>query len=169
VQSLATDLGTALAGEYSFFGHSMGAVVAFELARALRRQGLPQPRLLIASGARAPQFRRNYTPRPDPSREELLDEVRRLEGLPDPEMAGLILPSLEADTALYRRYVYQEESPLALAIAAAGGERDPNVSEHHIRAWADQTTAPFIWQLLPGGHFYLRTDEPAFLEWLGRI
>jgi surfactin synthase thioesterase subunit/glycosyltransferase involved in cell wall biosynthesis len=168
VQSLATDLGPALAGEYSFFGHSMGAIVAFELTRALRRQGLPQPRLLIASGARAPQFRRNYTPRPDPSREELLDEVRRLEGLPDPEMADLILPSLEADTALYRRYVYQEEPPLALPIIAVGGEHDPNVSEDHIRAWAEQTTASFAYQLMPGGHFYLRTEEPAFLEWLLR-
>src|SRR6185437_1678181 len=169
VQSLATDLGTALAGEYSFFGHSMGAVVAFELARALRRQGLPQPRLLIASGARAPQFRRNYTPRPDPSREELLDEVRRLEGLPDPEMADLILPSLEADTALYRRYVYEEEPPLALPVIAVGGEHDPNVSEDHIRAWAEQTTASFVWQLLPGGHFYLRSEEQMFVEWLRRI
>lgn len=169
VQSLVADLAPGLAGEFSFFGHSMGAIVAFELTRVLRREGLPQPRLLIASGARAPQFRRNYTPRPDPSREELLDEVRRLEGLPDPEMADFILPSLEADTALYRRYVYHDESPLDLSIAAVGGERDPNVNEQHIRAWAEQTTASFVWQLLPGGHFFLRSEQQVFLEWLRRV
>jgi surfactin synthase thioesterase subunit/glycosyltransferase involved in cell wall biosynthesis len=168
VESLLNDLGPALTGDFAFFGHSMGAVVAFELTRALRREDMPQPRLLIASGARAPQFRRDYTPRPDPSREELLDEVCRLEGLPDPEMVELILPSLEADTALYRRYVYQEEPPLAVPIAAVGGERDPNVNEHHVRAWAEQTTASFAWQLLPGGHFFLRSEEAVFLEWLRR-
>ncbi len=166
VESLLNDLGPALAGEFAFFGHSMGAIVAFELARALRRNRLPEPCLLIASGARAPQFRRDYTPRPDPSREELLDEVRRLEGLPDPEMADLILPSLEADTVLYRRYVYEEEPPLPLRIAAVGGEHDPNVNEHHIRAWGEQATIEFSCQLLPGGHFYLRSNESAFLEWL---
>jgi medium-chain acyl-[acyl-carrier-protein] hydrolase len=81
-------------------------------------------------------------------------------------MAELILPSLEADTALYRRYVYEEEPPLDVPIAAVGGDADPNVKEHHIRAWAEQTTTAFTWQLLPGGHFYLRTNEPAFLAWL---
>jgi surfactin synthase thioesterase subunit len=166
VDSLLNDLRPALAGDFAFFGHSMGAIVAFELIRALRRDGLPQPRLLIASGARAPQFRRNHKPGPDPSRQELLEQVRRLEGLPDPEMAEMILPSLEADTALYRRYVYQEEAPLNVPIAAVGGDTDPNVHEHHIRAWAEQSTAAFTWQLLPGGHFFLRTNEPAFLEWL---
>jgi surfactin synthase thioesterase subunit len=169
VDSLLHDLRPALAGDFAFFGHSMGAIVAFELVRALRRNGLPLPRLLIASGARAPQFRRNHKPGPDPTREELLEQVRRLEGLPDPEMAELILPSLEADTALYRRYVYQEEPPLDVPVTAVGGDSDPNVSEHHIRAWAEQTTAAFTWQLLPGGHFFLRANEPAFLAWLRRM
>jgi surfactin synthase thioesterase subunit/glycosyltransferase involved in cell wall biosynthesis len=169
VESLFNHLGPALAGDFAFFGHSMGAIVAFELIRALRRNGLPQPRLLIASGARAPQFRRDHKPGPDPSREELLDEVRRLEGLPDPAMAELILPSLEADTALYRRYVYQEEPPLDIPIAAVGGQHDPHVNEHHIRAWAEQTSAAFTWQLLPGGHFFLRTNEKRFFEWLQPI
>jgi surfactin synthase thioesterase subunit len=169
VDSLLHDLRPALAGDFAFFGHSMGAIVAFELVRALRRNGLPLPRLLIASGARAPQFRRNHKPGPDPTREELLEQVRRLEGLPDPEMAELILPSLEADTALYRRYVYQEEPPLDVPVTAVGGDSDPNVGEHHIRAWSEQTTAPFTWQLLPGGHFFLRANEPAFLAWLRRV
>jgi surfactin synthase thioesterase subunit len=54
-------------------------------------------------------------------------------------------------------------------VTAVGGDSDPNVSEHHIRAWSEQTTAPFTWQLLPGGHFFLRANEPAFLAWLRRM
>src|ERR1039458_5668243 len=81
---------TALAGQidgyldqpFAFFGHSMGAVVAFELARELRRRLRPLPRVLIASGARAPQFRRYHVPPPALSREAFLEELRRLAGIP---------------------------------------------------------------------------------------
>jgi surfactin synthase thioesterase subunit/glycosyltransferase involved in cell wall biosynthesis len=169
VETLLADLTPALSGEFAFFGHSMGAIVAFELTRELRRKGLSQPQLLIASSARAPQFRRDYIPRPDPSRDELLKEVRRLEGLPDPAMAEVVLPSLEADAALYRRYVYAEEPPLELPIAAIGGTDDPNVSAEHLSAWREQTTAPFEWHQINGGHFYLRSNRAAFKDWMRHV
>src|SRR2546428_10337512 len=81
----------------AFYGHSMGAAIAFELARALRRHGRPLPSALFVSGARAPQFRLNWTPPPEPDERELLDQLRRLNGTPpevldNPEAMRLALP-----------------------------------------------------------------------------
>jgi surfactin synthase thioesterase subunit/glycosyltransferase involved in cell wall biosynthesis len=172
---------TALAGQmdgyldqpFAFFGHSMGAVVAFELVRELRRRSRPLPRVLIASSARAPQFRRHHVPPPAPSREAFAEELRRLEGIPaevlgDAALMRAILPALEADAALYRNYIYAEEPPLPIAVRAYGGADDPNVRREHLDGWREQTTASFAVRVFPGRHFYPTTAREAFLEALER-
>ena len=163
VDALAAAIRPYLDRPFAFFGHSMGAAVAFELARKLRLLGLPQPCLLIASAARAPQFRRDYTPRPAPSQPEFLAELRRLEGLPsealdDPALLAAILPALTADATLYRNYVYAEDAPLACPIRAYGGSDDPNIHSEHLEPWAAQTSASFAVRLFPGAHFFLHAD-----------
>jgi surfactin synthase thioesterase subunit/glycosyltransferase involved in cell wall biosynthesis len=168
VTALAGAIESFLDRPFAFFGHSMGAAIAFELARELRRRGKPLPEILIASGARAPQFRRHHVPPAPPAREAFVEELRRLQGIPaevldDPALMRAILPSLEADTALYRAYIYAEEAPLACPIRAYGGESDPNVRPDHLAAWAEQTTASFTLRLFPGGHFYLDNARPHFL------
>jgi medium-chain acyl-[acyl-carrier-protein] hydrolase len=147
VAALADAIQPYLGQPFAFFGHSMGAAVAFELARLLRRRGLPLPKLLVASGARAPQFRRNYTPPPAPGDEQFLAE----------------LPLLRADAALYRKYVYTEAAPLDCAVRAYGGAGDSNVRREHLEAWAEQTTASFAVRLFPGGHFYIERCQSDFL------
>jgi surfactin synthase thioesterase subunit len=156
---------------FAFFGHSMGAIVAFELARELRRRSLPLPFLLIASAARAPQFRRNHVPPPEPSDEELLRQAE----LPDhPSIRHAILPALRADTTLYRHYSYAEDARLPFPIRAYGGTEDPTISREHLEAWSQQaawsqqTSESFVVRLFPGGHFYLRTAEPEFLTTLDK-
>ena len=165
VDALTAAIRPYLDRPFAFFGHSMGAAVAFELARKLRLLGLPQPRLLIASAARAPQFRRNYTPPPAPSQPEFLAELRRLEGLPpealdDPAILAAILPALTADAALYRNYVYAEDAPLACPIRAYGGSADPNIHSEHLEPWAAQTSASFAVRLFPGAHLPPRRCHP---------
>ena len=160
VEALANVIEPYTEQPFAFFGHSMGAVVAFELARTLRRRGLPLPKVLIASAARAPQYRRNHVPPPAPTSEELLAQV----DLPpefrdDPAALRAILPALEADTTLYRHYVYSEEPPLDFPIRAYGGTKDPHIRREHLDGWAEQTTASFAVRLFPGGHLYLRTAE----------
>ena len=132
---------------FALFGHSMGAGIAFELARALRREALPAPTALIASGARAPQYRENYTPGPEPSDDEFVDELRRLEGLPpeileNPQAMQLLLPVLRADTRLYRNYTYSPEPPFDFPIFAYGGADDPNLRTEHIDALARADRRP---------------------------
>jgi surfactin synthase thioesterase subunit len=172
VAALAQVIEPYLERPFAFFGHSMGAVVAFELARELRGRGRPQPTLLIASAARAPQYRRHHVPPPPPTGEELVAELRRLEGIPkevleDPLLMSAILPALEADATLYRNYFYTEGEPLACPVRAYGGCADPNVRREHLEAWSQQTTASFAIRLFPGGHFYLhpcRAELLAALE-----
>jgi surfactin synthase thioesterase subunit len=168
VAALADAIRPYLAQPFGFFGHSMGAAVAFELARLLRRRGLPLPKLLVASGARAPQFRHNYTPPPEPADEQFMEELQRLRGIPDEllddaALMRAILPALRADAGLYRSYVYTEDAPLDCAIRAYGGAGDSNVRREHLEAWAEQTTASFAMRLFPGGHFYMQSAKVEFL------
>jgi surfactin synthase thioesterase subunit/glycosyltransferase involved in cell wall biosynthesis len=170
---LADKMEPYLDAPFAFFGHSMGAVVAFELARLLRRCQKPLPSVLAVSGARAPQCRRGHVPPPDPSEAEFVRELRRLEGMPqevfsDPALLHAILPAVRADAAIYRRYVYAEEPPLDCPIRAYGGVDDPHVRREHLEAWVEQTTATFAVRLFPGGHFYLQTARPRLLHALAR-
>jgi surfactin synthase thioesterase subunit len=159
IQSLVAAIEPYLEQPFAFLGHSLGAIVAFELARELHRRKLPLPRLLIVSVARAPQFRRNHAPPPEPSDEDLLREA----DLPDDAaIRHAVLPALRADTHLYRHYIYTEESPLPIPICAYGGLDDPHISRAHLEAWREQTTESFAVRQFPGGHFYLKEHRAEF-------
>ena len=111
---------------FAFFGHSMGAAVAFELTRRLRREKRPLPAALFVSGARAPRFRLGHVPPPGAFRRGVAQGTRALEGLSEhvrqsPELLRVVLPALQADTALYRAYAYEVEPPLGCRIRAYGG------------------------------------------------
>jgi surfactin synthase thioesterase subunit/glycosyltransferase involved in cell wall biosynthesis len=168
IAALADAIDPHLMQSFVFFGHSMGAAVAFELVRELRRRGRPLPDALIASAARAPQYRRVYIPPPAPSREQFLAELRRLGGisaevLDHPAFRRTILPALEADAGLYRNYVYQDEPPFDFPIFAYSGDADANILPEHRQGWSQQTTGTFRERVFPGGHFYPMTARGALL------
>lgn len=155
---------------FAFFGHSMGAILAFELTRQLRAHGHPLPDSLHVSAARAPLFRLDHKPSPEPDDPTFLEELRRLEGMPseildNPELMRDALPALRSDANLYRRYVYQPGDPLSLPIHAYGGASDPNITREHLQRWREMTTGPFSMEQFEGGHFYLQsTAQPEFLK-----
>ncbi|MBI1896682.1 MAG: alpha/beta fold hydrolase, partial [Acidobacteria bacterium] len=172
IEALGAELQKHVDAPFSFFGHSMGAGIAFELVRWLRRHHLPLPRRLIVSGARAPQLRR--TPVPPLPENELLEQLRRLQGMPqgaleNPDVVRLILPVLRADTELYRNYVYADEPPLDIQLHVFGGEDDPNVRPEHLEAWRDQSPARCTIRILRGGHFYFQRDPDAFFAALNTV
>jgi surfactin synthase thioesterase subunit/glycosyltransferase involved in cell wall biosynthesis len=152
---------------YAFFGHSMGAGIAFELARSLRRMGLPLPKVLIVSSARAPQDRTEESRKKEPSDAELIEELAGL-GTLTREALDLAFPILRADSRLYRNYVYQPEAPLEIPIAAYGGASDTSIAPDQLDRWREQTTVSFIRREFEGGHFYLQSDPHAVLECLQR-
>jgi surfactin synthase thioesterase subunit/glycosyltransferase involved in cell wall biosynthesis len=167
IPALAAALERAVEGrEFSLFGHSMGAGIAFELNRYLRRHARPLPHALMVSAARAPQYRLGWEPGPEPADEELVDQLRRLEGIPadvldNPELLRIALPVLRADAHLYRHYVYQPEEGLPVPIRAYGGKNDPNVRPEHLEAWREQTAVSFLRREFSGGHFFF---SPDFLD-----
>lgn len=155
---------------YALFGHSMGALISFELARAIRRAGVRPPLRLIVSGRRAPQLPDLRPPTYHLPEGEFIAELRRLQGTPEAvlqneELLHLVLPLLRADFALCETYTYKPEAPLACPITALGGLQDSDVSREDTAAWSKQTTsAAFRLRFFAGDHFYLHKEQVPLLR-----
>jgi len=168
VAELADQVTTALAAWHdrplALFGHSLGAVVAFEVARRLERDGRP-PLAMFASARRAPS-------RVRPESAHLLDndalirEVRTLGGtdpriFDDDELIALALPVIRADYRAVETYRYVAGTPLTCPLIVLTGQDDQKVSLEDARAWAGHTTERCEVVTLPGGHFYLNEQLEA--------
>jgi medium-chain acyl-[acyl-carrier-protein] hydrolase len=169
VEALAGALRPYLDRPFAFFGHSMGALVAFELARRLRRGTGLQPVCLFASGCGAPQARDTETPIHTLPAAEFREELRRLDGTPrevldNEELMDLLLPTLRADFALCETYTYTAGPPLDCPLNALGGLGDDTVSRRELAAWREQTTGPFRLRMLPGNHFFLHAAQRPLLQ-----
>jgi medium-chain acyl-[acyl-carrier-protein] hydrolase len=168
VEQLSAALDRYLDIPFAFFGHSMGALVAFELAREIRRRrGLSLVHLFV-SGHVAPSIQRRRAPVHQLPASEFVEAIRRLNGTPEQvlenaELMELVLPALRADLALCETYTYVDEAPLGCPISAFGGLADAEVGYDDLRAWQSQTTGQFRLRLFPGDHFYLRDERPALL------
>ena len=173
IQALAQALFPLMDKPFAFFGHSLGALVSFELARQLRREYAVQPVRLFISADRAPQI-----PNRDPAihslpEGEFLVELRRLNGTPrevleDEELRQIMLPLLRADFAVYETYGYSTEPPLNCPISAFGGSQDHRVSRSDLEAWREQTSVSFSLRMFPGDHFFLNTTQPVLLRVLSQ-
>lgn len=185
MRQLVEDLGVRLTPQlqhepYVLFGHSMGSLIAYELAQWLYQRDLPRPLHLFASGRRAPQLpRAALTRRSQPvcmlSDAQLIDELRALNGTPaavlaNQELLELFLPIIRADFSLDDNYIYQHSVPLECPITALGGAQDSaEVSYQALTAWCEQTCAKFDLQIYEGDHFYLfGSAQPAVLSLLQR-
>lgn len=149
---------------YAFFGHSMGALIAFEVARGLRRKQKPLPRHLFVSSVRAPQYRNRDQLSFDMPDAEFIDELRSLNGTPNEvlensELMALMMPMLRADFSVAQTYEFVEETPLSLPISVYGGENDVSVSATELEGWRGQTAGPFSLEMFNGDHFYLHSSE----------
>jgi len=156
---------------FAFFGHSLGALVSFELTRRLRREYGVHPVRLFVSAGRAPQIPRRGPPIHALPEEELLAELRRLNGMPGElmeheELMEIMLPLLRADFAVYETYVYTNEPPLNCPISAFGGIQDHRVKDSDLEAWRAQTNVSFSLRMFPGDHFFLK--QPLLLRMLSQ-
>lgn len=179
---LRTDLG-ALAAEIAelieplwerplaFFGHSMGAHLAFETARIAGSRG-HSLRLLCASGARAPSIPRRTPELHALPHAEFVAQLSELGGTPsevlaEPELLELLVPILRADCALTERHVSQPGAKLAAPILALGGRDDPHVTLEELAAWQTQTSSAYREHVFAGNHFFLHTSKKEVLGVLG--
>lgn len=165
VLALSAALDPFLDIPFAFFGHSLGALTSFEMARQLRAQKQPSPLHLFVSGCRAPQVPYSGTPIHALPESEILTELQRLKGTPTevlrhPELMEILLPLLRADFTLVETYVYTPADPLECAISAFGGLQDDEVSRNQLSAWQDQTLGSFRLQMFAGDHFFLHGPGP---------
>jgi medium-chain acyl-[acyl-carrier-protein] hydrolase len=155
---------------FAFYGHSMGAWVAFELAQTLRERGLGQPTHLYVGARRAPHL-------PDPlsalsplSDDDFVAEVQHRYGaiperlLRSPGLLRIFLPALRADFALLDRYTCAERPPLDIPITAFRGLGDNTVDRAEVSAWRTHTAADFQLRQVPGGHFFHREEAELLVD-----
>lgn len=169
LSELAEAIAPYVGAPFAFFGHSMGALICFELARYLRRAIGATPAHLFVSAAPAPHLRRRHRPLHDLPTDALLDELRHLDGTPDEvlrsdEVMRLILPALRADLTLIETYTYFPDVPLSCPITAFGGLTDTRVTRAEIAAWRDQTSGAFTLRMVPGGHFFAYDPHGPVVE-----
>ena len=170
VSQLTDAIAPSLDRPVCFFGHSMGALVAYEVARELRRRGAPMPAHLYVSGRRSPTLPESgplLHPLPDG---EFIDELnRRFGGLPaaivdEPELLELFLPVLRADVTLLETHVFRAEAPLDVPMSAYGGVGDHQTHPESLGAWGTLAARPLTVRTFPGGHFYLHQHRDDFLR-----
>lgn len=171
VDELALAIEPLLTKPYWVYGHSMGGIIAYELASLLSSNTSPKPNHLYISGARAPHVPIPATARvkinsyklPD---QPFIQQIKELNGTPpevfaDPELLEIMLPILRADFAVVDTYEYKENPPLTCPISVFGGIDDTSdVPEEALEQWKVYTTAPFSLKMLAGDHFFVwRTAE----------
>jgi medium-chain acyl-[acyl-carrier-protein] hydrolase len=173
VEQLAENLLPYFDKPFAFFGHSMGAMIAFELTRRLRETSGKQPVHLFVSGRRAPQIPGEDEATYNLPDGELVEELRRLNGTPkevldNPELMQIMLPFLRADFEIVQTYAYSHGEPLTCPITAYGGMEDHEEHRAMLEGWREQTTADFILRMLPGDHFFLHSSEALLLKTLAQ-
>lgn len=171
VEGLVADLRPPRTGRpYALYGHSMGALVAFELVRRVWALGLPLPVALFVSGRDAPQYADAEQVHALPDG-ELLDRLREWDGIAPQELpqyaelVRLLLPTIRADLTLAETYRYVPGPPLPVPVRVLRGSRDPLVRPGHA-GWDRQSSAGCAVREFGGGHFFVQDHERSVVEYL---
>ncbi len=169
VRALADALEPLLDRPYALFGHSMGGLLAFELARLLRRRGWLEPSQLFVSASPAPDRRYGPTVH-DASDAELKARLHALNGTPpevldDEELMALALPVIRADFAVMQTYEFVDEPPLDVPLTVFGGIDDRTVQPADLAGWRDHAITMDL-RMLPGDHFFLDELTPELIRFI---
>jgi medium-chain acyl-[acyl-carrier-protein] hydrolase len=171
VEAIAVDLRPLWDRPFAFWGHSFGALVAFELTRELRRRGWSLPSQLFVSGARAPDLppKKSIHHLPD---DEFVRELASFNGMQseimeNADLLSVLLPVIRADFRLFEEYEMEPGQPLPVPISAFGGLEDEHVPIGDLLAWASHTSSTFRPRFVAGDHFFLfehANDLERFLQ-----
>ncbi|WP_043619514.1 thioesterase II family protein [Nonomuraea candida] len=172
VPELVRGVAPLLDRPHAWFGHSMGALIAFESCRWIRRAGLPEPARLLVSGRSAPQLPLRGRPVHDAPTPELVRWLRVTGGTPpelldDPALFEALLPMLRADMTVAETYRYRPEPPLSCPMSIYGGSDDEYATPEELRPWERQTTGECRLRLFQGGHFFIHDMKEQILPVLG--
>ncbi|MFJ9817507.1 amino acid adenylation domain-containing protein [Streptomyces sp. NPDC101151] len=174
VPEMAAEMAPFLGESVVLFGHSMGALLAYELARELHRSYGVSPACLVVSGQSSPQHRDPEGLHKLPP-EEMLRVLARFGGVDpavfdEPELLELVLPTLRADVAIAETYRHVPGPPLACPLVVYGSQDDPGTTPSALAGWRETTTGPVETFLFPGGHFHFNDNpEPFAADLLSRL
>jgi len=169
VEAVAQGLEDELAQPFALFGHSMGAILAYELSRLLRRRGAGRPLHVFVSGCSAPDIGITRIPIHALPRDKFTEELKRLNGTPEAvlqnaELMQLMEPVLRADFTAIERYVHRPGAPLDCPVTAFHGSEDPDVRMEHVERWRAHTTAQFERRSFAGDHFFIHRHGDVMLK-----
>lgn len=154
---------------FVLFGHSLGALIGFELTRALQRLRLPAPRHLIVSGTCAPPRRHVEEPINQLPDDAFLEKIRHFNGTPksllqDEELMKLFMPLLRADFHIAETYRYEERGPVWCPLTALGGDEDDGVSLEDLSAWSTVCRGTYEEHIFRGDHFFIHNHKMAIID-----
>lgn len=170
VQALEEVISQKLDKPFTFFGHSLGAFIGFELGRQLRRQYQCEPIHFFASGIRAPQIPPSSPPINHLADTAFLQELRRRyncipeEILQDRDLLKQLLPGLRASFSMYESYRYSSGDAFDCPITVFGGLQDSTVDRGDLEAWRYQTKRSFCLHMIPGNHIFIHFNREDFLR-----
>jgi len=169
VDTLAQEITAFSKKPFAFFGHSMGAIVAYETARRLESMRVSQPIHLFVSARAAPHLQENTDLLRFLDDETFVDRLQKTYGaVPEAiqkssELRKIFLPVLRADVELLEKYEEVSSEPLDYPITALGGISDTAISRANLEGWQARTSAKFSHHEFPGKHFYIDDEREAVL------
>ena len=175
VETLEQQLQPFMDRPFAFFGHSMGALIAFELTRRLQAGSGAGPVCLLVSARRAPQLPDRDMPIHQLPQDAFVQQLlQRYSGIPQtileqPDLMALFSQTLRADFALIETYVYTPDRPLACPITAFGGTDDPHARRAELTAWSAQTSNAFGLHMISGDHFFLQNNQASLVRLISEV
>jgi medium-chain acyl-[acyl-carrier-protein] hydrolase len=173
VDALHAEARPHLARPYAIFGHSMSALIAFEWARRIQQENLPQPLCLFVSGRNAPTETPGHRDLHRLADEDMVRELGRRYGgdadliLNEPDLREVFLPIIRADLTVVETYNFIEGPPLECPVRALAGVDDHSVSPQGLTNWSRISSPNFAERRLTGDHFYhLGASQSELLAFL---
>ena len=171
-RALSRELLPFLDKPFAFFGHSMGTLVAFETARALRHSAAPAPLAMFLAAYPAPHLPLARAPIHHLPDDDFIEEMRRMQGTPEAvlgnaELMAFLLPILRADFEACDTYACPSEAPLDCPFFLYGGTEDLEVDFEGLQRWREQTSGAFAQRMFPGTHFFVQSHRAPLLDDIG--
>ncbi|UHA73126.1 thioesterase II family protein [Paenibacillus sp. 481] len=169
IAAILPEMRSMIRTPFAFFGYSMGALIAFELARELFRQYQVSPTHLFVSAKNAPHLPLLSRELHRLSDSDFTEELRKMQGTPEillqnEELMKMVLPRIRADFKVCETYQFIEQDKLKCPLTVFGGTHDPRVSVDALAEWGQYTEGDVHIQLFEGNHFFIHEQQSAIIS-----